>query len=155
MRSSTAYKLITLFGLCGALFSGYLSYFNYFKEGCSNAIVSCSGGGNAITIFGQPSCIYGLAMFTVMLIIGLYGWSKMSGKKLMTAALIIGLVGTLFSGTLSVLELWFRTPRPTTLPACVYGGIIYLALLIVSWFGWRGFRGTGTDAPVQNQSLGI
>jgi disulfide bond formation protein DsbB len=76
-------------------------------------------------------------MFTVMTVLGIAGWMKSSSKGIMTAALIVSLAGTLFSGTLSVLELWFRTPRPTTLPACVYGGFIYLALLIVAWFGWR------------------
>lgn len=139
MRSLTAFKLITLFGLLGTLFSGYLSYNHYILKGCANAIISCSGGGVAITIFGQPTCIYGLGMFLIMTILGIVGWAK-SGKGVMTAALLVSLVGTLFSGTLSVLEIWFRTPRPTTAPACVYGGIIYLALLIVSWYGWRGIK---------------
>jgi hypothetical protein len=139
MRSLTAFKLITLFGLLGALFSGYLSYYNYFMKGCTNAIVSCSGGGNAVLIFGQPTCIYGLGMFLVMTILGIVGWTK-GGKGVMTAAFVVSLIGTLFSGTLSVLEIWFRTPRPTTAPACVYGGIIYLALLIVSWYGWRAMK---------------
>ncbi len=141
MKAATAFKLITLFGLLGMLFSGYLSYYKLFMpEGCTNAILTCDGGGNPILIFGQPSCYFGFIMFTVMTILGIAGWLKSDRKKVMTAALLVGLAGTLFSGTLSVLELWFRTPRPTTLPACVYGGFIYLALLIVSWLGWQGMK---------------
>jgi uncharacterized membrane protein len=137
---TTAFKLIVLFGIVGMIFSGYLTYYNYFvQDGCHKAIISCGGGGSAIKIFGQPSCVYGFGMFTIMAILGMVGVSQ-KRKGTMLAALLISIAGTLFSGTLSVLELWFRTPRPSTPPACVYGGIIYLALMITSIIGWRSMN---------------
>lgn len=59
----------------------------------------------------------------------------------------ISLFGTVFSGTLSYLELFANTAScpapgaPGTIfgyPACVYGFFMYLALAIVSGFGLRG-----------------
>jgi len=61
---------------------------------------------------------------------------------------IISLAGVLFSGYLSYTEIFKQTcvlgegtcTDVFRLPACVYGLVMYLILLIVSWMGIRGRR---------------
>lgn len=131
--------ILTLAGL-GLLLSGYLSYWNYFGPGCSvgplSWLVTC-GGPKAVTIFGQPTCIYGFTMFLAVFITALVGLSKSAGKKLMATLTILGIAGTAFSGFLSVYEIFFLKIDLTALPACVYGLVFYVGILVASIIGWR------------------
>jgi len=68
MNKSLALKIIFGIAIAGVLFSGYLSYYELFvPEGCSVAAVSC--GTKNVTIASLPACVYGLVMYTVVLII--------------------------------------------------------------------------------------
>lgn len=67
MNKQTALKVIFGIALIGVLFSGYLSYTEIFKQTCA------LGGGCSVTIFSLPSCVYGLVMYLIVLIISLVG----------------------------------------------------------------------------------
>jgi len=129
-------SLITLIALSivGILFSGYLSYQNYFSDGCSETLFSC-GGDDAVLIFGQPTCIYGLGMYMVVLILSVLALVRDSKRPLQKAIFVLGLIGVLFAGSLSVYELFVQDKELASLPACVYGFFIYLAIFIVAWLG--------------------
>ena len=68
MSKTLALKIIFGVAIAGVLFSGYLSYYELFvPEGCSAAAISC--GTKDITIASLPACVYGLVMYTIVLII--------------------------------------------------------------------------------------
>jgi hypothetical protein len=48
---------------------------------------------------------------------------------------VVGLVGTLFSLSLSIYELWIVDTTVKGLPACVYGFFFYAVILIAAVFG--------------------
>lgn len=68
MSKTLALKIIFGIAIAGVLFSGYLSYYELFvPEGCSAAAISC--GTKVVTIASLPACVYGLVMYTIVLII--------------------------------------------------------------------------------------
>lgn len=68
MSLKTALKVIFFISIAGVLFSGYLSYYELFSpNGCADAVVSC--GVKNVTIANLPACVYGLFMYTVILLI--------------------------------------------------------------------------------------
>ena len=66
MKKQTALKALFWVSLAGALFSGYLSYTEIFQQTC--AIGTCSA-----KVFTVPSCVYGLVMYLVGLVISILG----------------------------------------------------------------------------------
>ena len=66
MKKQTALKALFWVSLAGALFSGYLSYTEIFQQVC--ALGTCS-----TTVFSVPSCVYGLAMYLIGLVISILG----------------------------------------------------------------------------------
>jgi len=66
MKKQTALKSLFWVSLAGALFSGYLSYTEIFQQVC--ALGTCS-----TTIFSVPSCVYGLVMYLIGLVISILG----------------------------------------------------------------------------------
>ena len=128
------------FALPGVLLSGYLSYWNLFGPSCHagplNWLVSC-GGPKKVLIFGQPTCIYGFGMFFTVLVLSFIALAKKPTKGLTTAIVTLGVVGTLFSGGLTIYEIFFLKLTFTGLPACVYGLVFYLGILTTSIFAYR------------------
>ncbi|MCX6709885.1 MAG: vitamin K epoxide reductase family protein [Candidatus Woesearchaeota archaeon] len=125
-------KWLFIFAIAGVLFSGYLSARKLimqvcaFNEGCSSFL-------------GLPTCIYGFAMFSAILILSailLFG----KKKKLRIAAGISGvaILGIIFSGAFSVKEIFFagcplgKCQYALLLPTCSYGLLMYIAVLITS-----------------------
>lgn len=131
------FLLITLyFSVLGLLLSGYLTYYTYFSDasmGCGGALISC-GGVNPVKIFGVSQCAYGLVMFMATTGIAIAGLYATKTKRLVMSLLVVSVVGTLFAGVLSAYELWWRIPRPLTMPSCVYGFFLYLGILITTLF---------------------
>lgn len=135
---------ILLFSVLGALLSGYLAYWNYFGPGCSEGplgwLVTC-GGPKAVKIFGQPTCIYGFAMFTAVAMLAAYALIKKSSRLSMVPFIVLGVCGTLFAGFLSVYEIFYLKIDLQAMPACVYGLIFYLGILATAsigyWFSQR------------------
>jgi uncharacterized membrane protein len=69
MKPKTALQVIAVISLVGMLFSGALSYREFFTE----AAASCSALGASGTILGYPPCVYGLVMYTVVFATALLG----------------------------------------------------------------------------------
>ncbi len=131
MKSKTSLSIILAIAIFGILFSGYLSYYTLFTTGCTEAIISC-GGGEPVEIFGLPTCVYGLFMYIVVTILTILAIKKESALGIRKAILVIAIVGVLFSGSLSYYELFMQDTEFTELPACVYGLIMYVTILIFS-----------------------
>lgn len=132
MSPTRTYSLILFFAALGMALSGYLTWLNYFAEGCREFFISC-GGVNPVKIFGVPTCVYGLVMFTIVAILAVAG---LLGKNagLIKPIMILGVIGTLFAASLSVYELWIRDVALASLPACVYGFFFYLGILLAAAF---------------------
>lgn len=71
-----ALKGILALSAAGLLFSGYLSY----KEIFANSCASCGSAGN---ILGFPACVYGFAMYLIILCLAFSGYRSMEkgGKR--------------------------------------------------------------------------
>jgi len=73
MRTRMMLKLIMVMSLAGTLFSGYLSFTEIFQKTC--ALGTCS-----TQVAGVPSCVYGFAMFFMVLILSIIGLSNTKSK---------------------------------------------------------------------------
>lgn len=69
MKPRNALQVIAVISLVGMLFSGALTYREFF----TNAAASCSALGASGTILGYPPCVYGLVMYTVVFATALLG----------------------------------------------------------------------------------
>lgn len=124
----------------GVLLSGYLSYRNYFLSGCAEGplskIVTC-GGPQAVHIFGQPTCIYGLIVFLAVFITTLIGLNRQPSRPLNLALVMMAIAGTLFSGYLSVYEIGVQRLGFSPVPACIFGLVFFSGALKASILAWR------------------
>jgi uncharacterized membrane protein len=72
VKTKTALSVILVIGICGLLFSGYLTYTELFtKTG-----LSCPSCGRAGTVLGYPACIYGFFMYLAIVIVTSLGLLK-------------------------------------------------------------------------------
>jgi len=76
MKKVTALKSILVIAVLGLLFSGYLSYKEFFPA--SGEIVGCAPIGTPGTIFGYPPCVYGFFMY---LVVGVVAFLGLRGSK--------------------------------------------------------------------------
>lgn len=135
MKHTPALIAISVFTLLGLLLSGYLSYVNLWGPGCTqgflSSIVSC-GGPQKVLIFGQPTCVYGFFMYLAVALITIWGFTAKDNRRPLQTILGLGILGTAFSGGLTIYELWILKLQFSTLPACVYGLVLYAGILITS-----------------------
>ncbi len=59
-------KITLILALAGTLFSGYLTYGEFAGNGLSCTVTS-------LRILGLPACVYGLAMYLLILIAAILG----------------------------------------------------------------------------------
>jgi len=71
VKKITALRTILSVSIFGALFSGYLSYQELFKD--TTEEVGCSPVGTPGTVFGYPACVYGLFMYLLVAVISFFG----------------------------------------------------------------------------------
>ncbi|MFH1207583.1 MAG: vitamin K epoxide reductase family protein [Patescibacteria group bacterium] len=133
MRSALVVVLVVAIG--GIIFSGYLSYYNLWGPGCSEAIISC--GPKPIEIFGLPQCIYGFFMYAIVAVLSVAAMAKNNSRAVTKWILGISIFGLLFAGFLAVYELFFQTAASVGVPACVYGFFLYLLAVIFASVGLR------------------
>jgi len=133
MKQKTAIIIILAVSIAGILFSGYLSYYSLFTEGCTEGIISC--GSNSVKLLGLPTCLYGLIMYLVVAILSFIGLKKLSSLLFLKSLMWIGIIGVLFSGSLSYYELYVQETTIDQLPACVYGLIMYALILVFAIIG--------------------
>jgi hypothetical protein len=123
---------ILLFSLAGTLFSGYLTWTKL-------ATGSCPIHESCPYFLGYPACIYGLIMFSILLILSaIVMLAKKKNQGINTAIKYISLAGVLFAGYFSVTELFFTKcaggpcQYSFILPTCMYGLLFYTAVFILS-----------------------
>jgi uncharacterized membrane protein len=61
--------VIMVISVIGVLFSGFLSYRELFAGSCNLGFVSCGA-----TVGSIPACIYGLLMYSLVLIVSVLGY---------------------------------------------------------------------------------
>jgi uncharacterized membrane protein len=72
MTARRALQIILGVGLFGLMFSGFLTYREFFAP-AGAAAPSCSPIGAPGTIFGYPPCVYGFFMYLVIVALALWG----------------------------------------------------------------------------------
>lgn len=150
MRRKASLITILIIAIAGIIFSGYLTYHTMFAEGCSEAIISC--GSEPIEIFGLPTCVYGFFMYLILIILSITAIVRDKKRCLQKSLLAVGVAGLLFSGYLSVYELFFQGTEFTELPSCVYGFVMYLGIMIVAWLGLSK-KNLALDSHVQETEI--
>lgn len=75
MNTKLALKIVFVISIIGALFSGTLTYQEFFG---GNAI-SCPAPGAPGTVFGYPACVYGFFMYIALAVVS--GLGLLSGRK--------------------------------------------------------------------------
>jgi uncharacterized membrane protein len=77
MTARRALLVILVIGLCGLVFSGYLSYQEFFNP----TALSCPSPGEPGTILGWPACVYGFFMYLMVVSAALWGLLATSGDS--------------------------------------------------------------------------
>jgi uncharacterized membrane protein len=125
-----AWSLFIL-GIAGSLFSGYLSGVKFFTKNCAFN-ESCP------YFIGYPACYFGFAMFaTIMVFAGFHVFHVMNGKKANEVVFVISLLGILFAGYFTVIELSTLLSDGISayilgLPTCALGLIVYCAVFVLA-----------------------
>ncbi len=134
MTFKTLFWFILIFSLGGIALSGYLSWYNLWGPGCTETIITC-GGPEPILIFGLPTCVYGFFMFLIVGILAVLGLAEKNKRLVLRWLLGVGIVGTGFSAFLTYYEMFVQ--KLDELPACAYGLILYVLILICTIIGLR------------------
>jgi hypothetical protein len=123
-KTSIVLLALIVFGMG---FSGYLT---------ASVLLSstCPLNGGCTLVLGYPSCMYGFAMYTIMLMILLLTWpgkiAFSTGRKLI---LVVSVIGMLFAGSLLIEE--YAGNKPITI--CAVGFVMYVLILLVSQLLWK------------------
>lgn len=70
MKAKECLKYIAILSFAGVLFAGSLTYGEFFPSGI--VCITCSKS----LLFGLPVCLYGLAMYSIIFALSLYGYKK-------------------------------------------------------------------------------
>ncbi len=115
-------KIIAALSLAGVAFSGVLTW-RYYQGLCN--------GGCSI-ILGLPSCLYGLALFLLLLAFSLLA---LGDDHYLTAVFWVALVGVLYALVNSVIDLYVCFfCYELILPNCVYGLVVFS---LIAWMSQR------------------
>ncbi len=123
MDKRVVLEIISVFAVVGVLFSGYLTYYTFAsgRPGCE------------VFILGMPSCFYGTIMYLVVFALSVSLAVKQAARNWKTLALsAISFVGILFAAYLTFATLSAVSCTNFDIfgvPPCVYGLVMYLALL--------------------------
>ena len=115
----------------GLLFSGYLSATKFFTS-------TCAFGETCPVFLGYPACYFGFAMYLIItLFAGLHVAHRYDGMRANRIILTVSLLGVLFSGYFTLLEIGTLFTDGITayvlgLPTCALGLIFYLLLASLS-----------------------
>jgi hypothetical protein len=123
-KTSIVLLALIVFGIG---FSGYLA---------ASVLLSstCPLNGGCALVLGYPSCMYGLIMYSIMLIILLLTWAgKIAFSTGRNLILLVSVAGMLFAGSLLIEE--YAGNRPLTI--CAVGFVMYMLILLVSRLLWK------------------
>ncbi len=131
-------NLVFILSVIGTLFAGSVMLRGYFAPTTEPGIFSCVG----FTVLGYSPCPFGLGFFLLMSITsGLILLNIFYHRWLLLATKLLSLGGILFSGWVAWRELglpmiikgayFWETFRIATVPACVWGFLVFLAVGII------------------------
>lgn len=126
-------KIMFVLAAMGFLFSGYLTFSKILLKTCP-LNEPCS------VFLGVPTCVFGFAMFTLMLAFSAAGvWCKRAHPVCMTKAnLAVSFAGIIFSGYFAIKEIFFTECYGEAcrfslgLPSCAYGLLFFIAVFALS-----------------------
>jgi uncharacterized membrane protein len=117
-----------ILSIAGILFAGYLTI--------SKLILGvCSFGESCPFLFGYPVCIYGLILFTTLLITTISLNLNEKDRLSRCVLLLTSIIGVLFSGYYAFQEIFYPIcgnfcHYKLGLPTCVYGFIVFVAVFV-------------------------
>ncbi len=119
--------------LAGTLFAGYLSMVRLITQ-------ECALNRPCPYFLGVPACWFGFAMFLAMFTAALLthiGYGTVAGATM--TFLWISLLGTLFSGVLTLKEVFAwaastETGKKLVLSSCAYGLVFFVIIFILSLY---------------------
>lgn len=132
MKKTGFLGIILVLAVIGTLFSGYLTYYTFTsnKPGCD------------LFFFGLPSCFFGALIYTAVFVLSLVVVAdRHSRSKKAVAISVISAVGIAFASFLTLYVLSFKSCTSLEIlgiPPCVYGLVMYVAILLLAAAGWRG-----------------
>jgi uncharacterized membrane protein len=121
-------KWILYLSIAGVLFAGYLTL--------SKLLVgTCAFGESCPFLFGYPVCIYGLMIFSTIMISTIALLLHPADKIARNMLWIMSILGVVFSGYYAFQEIFNpicgnACVYQLGLPTCVYGFIVFLAVLV-------------------------
>lgn len=133
MENKKSLKIMFALAVMGFLFSGYLTFSKLLLKTCP-LNEPCS------VFLGAPTCVYGFALFTLMLLFSAIGafCKKAKTACMIKGNLVVSFLGILFSGYFAVKEIFF-TACPggvcrysLGLPSCTYGLVFFIAIFVLS-----------------------
>ncbi len=131
MKKDKKITTLFIFSVAGVLFSGYLSGVKFFAK-------TCAFGESCPYFLGYPACYFGFAMFlAITLFSSLLLYSKIEEKKGLMGIGSVSLLGIIFAGHFTILELPILFAKGLGayllgLPTCALGLIFYIAIFVIT-----------------------
>ncbi len=120
-------KWILYLSIAGVLFAGYLTFSKLIRG-------VCSFGESCPFLWGHAVCVYGLILFSIVLISTITLLITPSDKLAKPLLLFTSVLGVLFSGYYAYQEVFNPICGDLCvyklgLPTCIYGFIVFVAVL--------------------------
>lgn len=148
MKTSCTIRAITGLSVAGLLFSGYLSAVKLFSD-------TCAVGGECPYFLGYPACYFGFLLYLALAILALFAILGDGGrKKLRRAMLATGILGVLFSGYFS----WIELPKLLAkgygayafgVPTCMIGLLFFALIALLAFMHMRALNNSASFAGGQ------
>ncbi|MFA6446524.1 MAG: hypothetical protein WCW14_04745 [Candidatus Paceibacterota bacterium] len=129
-------RTLLILSIAGLLFSGYLSGIKLFTS-------TCAFNEPCPYFLGYPACWYGFAMYLIMFIASVILLrNKMNSKGVLKIITVVSVLGIIFAGYFTIPEVTLlingaKSNYGLGLPTCAYGLIFFIAIFIVSIFGYK------------------
>jgi uncharacterized membrane protein len=122
---------IFIFSIAGLAFAGYLTLGSIISGACPIS-------GECPYFLGIPACDYGLVMYLLIFVAALAALkTKYDPKALIKIIFFVSLIGIIFSGYFSYVEIINPRTYALILPTCVIGLIMYLAIFFLDFLLMR------------------
>ena len=128
MDNKSILRIALIFSILGVLFSGYLT-FTKFVLGVCPLRESCP------YLWNYPVCVYGLIMFTALMLASIALLKEHKDKIAQRVLLYTSILGIWFSGyytyqELFVIKCFGGCVYSLGIPTCVYGLVMYSVIFI-------------------------
>jgi hypothetical protein len=131
-------KIVLPLTAAGIIFAGYMTGVKWFSG-------TCAFNETCPELFGQPTCFYGLIIFSAMFAVALsYRVRKQYPIGAVRTVLGLSLVGGIFSAVYAVPEIANLISGGSDymlgMPTCAYGMFFYLVIIIFTFFSLLKIR---------------